>query len=94
MDKLRPENEHLLEEARGDVYGAESQESVVMMLAELRQENQTLKNLLDHSSFFQQFMAQEDVWHGDALTRYYDLLRHLSLGQAHERHCVLLGARL
>ena len=61
MVKLRPENEHLLEEARGDVYGAESQESVVMMLAELRQENQTLKNLLDHSSFFQQFMAQEDV---------------------------------
>ena len=61
MDKLRPENEHLLEEARGDVYGAESQESVVMMLAELRQENQTLKNLLDHSSFFHQFMAQEDV---------------------------------
>ena len=43
------------------MYGAESQESVVMMLAELRQENQTLKNLLDHSRFFEQFMAQEDV---------------------------------
>jgi len=61
MDKLRPENEHLLEEARGDVYGAESQENVCVLIAELRQENRTLKNLLDHSAFFQQFMAQEDV---------------------------------
>ena len=56
MDKLRPENEHLLEEARGDVYGAESQENVVMMLAELRQENQTLKNLLDQRVYQKRFI--------------------------------------
>ena len=56
LERLRPENQHLLEEARGDVQQLEKDEAIALYIAELRQENQTLKNLMDHSEFFKQFM--------------------------------------
>jgi len=61
LERLRPENQHMLEEARGDIQQLEHDEAIALYIAELRQENKTLKNLMDHSEFFKQFMGKEDV---------------------------------
>ena len=61
LERLRPENQHLLEEARGDVQQLEHDEAISLYIAELRQENKTLKNLIDHSEFFKQFMGKESM---------------------------------
>ena len=46
LERLRPENQHMLEEARGDVQQLEHDEAIALYIAELRQENKTLKMTL------------------------------------------------